>query len=942
MNKVKVSIIVTIYNAADYLRECLESLVSQTLKEIEVFMINDGSTDESKKIAEEYAVNYENFYIVNKEHGGNGQCKNYGVSFAKGEYIAFLNSNDYVANETYEKLYAMTNDGTVDIVTGNVVKIDEKGEDSSFLHNRVFKESVEDTHITKNPSLIYDTFIGNKIFRKEFWDKNNIKFIEHIVEEDLPVIIPAFFNANSTAILSDDVYYWRAEKNSLIGEKMNISEFIDRLYAIEVVDKFITDNVKDGTCTYIKNNRWINVDFMSYINRLDEVRPQNRGMFVNIIKEYIKEMPNSLFDDLKAIDRIKYYCIKNNELDTLMEVINFEKNNIASLEVIRKGNKYIGKFPFKGIPKEYYDMTIELNRAEEVKKISKITYEDGVMNLKGYVYIPRVNLDKSEIVKMSAYLINTKNGKKAEVKIINEKKPMITQNYGVRAKDYKLNNRLFNYDWCGYSINIDFNKKEIMALGSGKYNIIINLKVPGIDKDIVLGNPCKGKGATPKPYLWNLNKLLVKYDEDGNLIISSTKQFAGITACSFKDDSVILEGWFSDKDYDKKLLIINWKTGVQFPIYAEENKEYTISPTILKKHPNAEGFKVILNKERVMKTWGVGSWFFYYFRNGKRRPLTGVNILNKRKAIDNINLVRLDISLSGATILRNTKLSTYLDNININDENIRFATVLNKGELNIKGSISKVAIRCVTKKSDEDVVIPGEIIFSGKDILKAIFNLKLVDNKGRNLLTANDWKIYIDYESNEEKVSDELYTLENQEYDVINTDNHKYTLNISNKGVLGIKSKLVWSWIDKGPRRREALERYVYPALRLLPLNKKTVVFSEQAISNDDTSPKSLYEYIDKYCPQYKCVWTVKDESEKVAGGAEKVRIGSVKYLYYMATSKFMVNNLSLPEFYEKRKRTIEINTVDRSNISLDNQSREYNKSTEMFFINEVFNKASR
>ena len=942
MNNVKVSIIVTIYNAAEYLRECLDSLVNQTLKEIEVFMINDGSNDESKKIAEEYSIKYENFYIVNKDHGGSGQSKNYGVSFTKGEYIAFLNCNDYISNDAYEKLYAMSKGGTVDIVTGNVVRIDENGEKPSFLHEKVFKGTIEDTHITKNATLIYDTFIGNKIFRKEFWDKNKIKFIEHIVEEDIPVVIPAFFNANSTAILLDTVYYWRAEKNSLIGEKMNISQFIDRLYAIEVVDKFVKDNVKDGTCTYIKNNRWINVDFMSYINRLDEVRPKNRGMFVNIIKEYIKEMPDSLFDDLKAIDRIKYYCIKNDQVDVLMEAINFEKTHMDYLEVVRKGNKYIGKFPFKGVPKEYCDMTIELNRSQEVKKISKITYEDGIMTLKGYAYIPRVNLEKSEIVKLSAYLVNTSNGKKAKVDIINEKKPIITQNYGIRAKDYKINNRLFNYDWCGYSISIDFNNKDVMELGAGQYNIILNLRVPGIDKDIILGCPGNGKGAKPKPYLWNLNKLLVKYDEEENLIIESTEQLAGITGCSFKDDSVIVEGWFSDKDYDKKLLIVDWKTKVKFSIFAEENKDYIISPKVLKKYPNAEGFKVVIDKEMIMNTWGIGSWFFYYYKDGKREPLTGVNILNKRKAIDNINLVRLDISLSGATILRNTKLSTYLDNINIKDKSIRFATVLNKSEINIKGSISKVAIRCMAKKSDKDVIVPGEIIFNGKDLLKAVFNLKLVDGKDRNLLVADNWKFYIDYESNEDKVSDELYTLENQEYEVINTDNHKYNLNITNKGVLGVKVKLVWSWIDKGPRRREALERYVYPAFRLLPINKKTVVFSGQPVSDDDNSPKSLYEYIDKYCPQYKCVWTVKDESEKVSGGAKRVRIGSVKYLYYMATSKFMVNNLSLPEFYEKRRSTVEINTVDRSNISLENQSRQYNKATEMFFINEALNNAIR
>ena len=101
--KPKISVIVPVYNVQEYLEECLDSLVHQTMKEIEVIMVDDGSVDNSAEIMNIYSERYYNFIPVYKENGGLGHARNYGVSYATGEFIIFMDSDDYVTKDAYKK-----------------------------------------------------------------------------------------------------------------------------------------------------------------------------------------------------------------------------------------------------------------------------------------------------------------------------------------------------------------------------------------------------------------------------------------------------------------------------------------------------------------------------------------------------------------------------------------------------------------------------------------------------------------------------------------------------------------------------------------------------------------------------------------------------------------------------------------------------------------------
>ena len=116
----KVSIIVPIYNVEGYIEKCLETLVNQTLEDIEIILVNDGSTDNSELIAKRFFEKYpEKIVYLEKENGGLSDARNYGIPYSKGEYIAFLDSDDYVEKNMYEEMYELAKRENSDMVQCN-------------------------------------------------------------------------------------------------------------------------------------------------------------------------------------------------------------------------------------------------------------------------------------------------------------------------------------------------------------------------------------------------------------------------------------------------------------------------------------------------------------------------------------------------------------------------------------------------------------------------------------------------------------------------------------------------------------------------------------------------------------------------------------------------------------------------------------------------------
>jgi CDP-glycerol glycerophosphotransferase len=197
MNGKLLSIIVPVFNVQGYLHDCIDSLLEQNIDKslYEIILINDGSIDLSENIIDRYGEMYENIQVYHYENSGLGATRNKGINLAKGKFIAFLDSDDFVPKKAYSSLLESALYNDADIVTSPVERFENNKYSRSGLHKKVDFNSKVGTTLKDTPSLLYDTTSTNKIYDLEFLKKNNLYFPEGIVYEDIYFTMMAYSKA---------------------------------------------------------------------------------------------------------------------------------------------------------------------------------------------------------------------------------------------------------------------------------------------------------------------------------------------------------------------------------------------------------------------------------------------------------------------------------------------------------------------------------------------------------------------------------------------------------------------------------------------------------------------------------------------------------------------------------------------------------------------------
>ena len=216
----KVSVIVPVYNAGEYLKLCLDSLKHQTLQDIEFILVLDCPTDGSDKIAEEYAQNDARFKLIyNSENLHTGFSRNEGIQCAKGEYVGFADHDDYCELEMFEQLYKLAKEESADVVISNFY--DENNGSQSFFafpkgfNNRDFQKNAFDALISgrysKKNTYSFDNMnvIWNQIYRRSFLIENHILFLDNrkLTMEDVFFSIQVYHFATKVCYLPETYYH---------------------------------------------------------------------------------------------------------------------------------------------------------------------------------------------------------------------------------------------------------------------------------------------------------------------------------------------------------------------------------------------------------------------------------------------------------------------------------------------------------------------------------------------------------------------------------------------------------------------------------------------------------------------------------------------------------------------------------------------------------------
>ena len=266
-NDVKLSVIIPMYNVQNYVKECLDSLVNQTFKDMEIIVVDDGSTDDSVKIVSEYEKKYPFVKMVHKANGGLSDARNFGLQYAKGKYLAFIDSDDYVDHHLYELMVNEMDKG-YDIVVCDIQYFFE--DNTGFVMKGLDQRNID--NISKK-ALLSPMFAWNKIYLRSYFD--GYLYPLNTWYEDTPVTTLLFAKTSKIGYVDKPLIYYRQRKDSIMGSNNSI-----RIKEIFNVMTMVRNNFK-------KEGLWDKYyDEIEYLH-IEHLRLY--GMFRFIRSPYFKE-----------------------------------------------------------------------------------------------------------------------------------------------------------------------------------------------------------------------------------------------------------------------------------------------------------------------------------------------------------------------------------------------------------------------------------------------------------------------------------------------------------------------------------------------------------------------------------------------------------------------------------------------------------------------------
>ncbi len=230
---VDISVIVPVYNVEEYLAECLDSIICQIFSNMEIIIINDGSTDSSGKIADSYIKKDNRIKVIHQKNRGLSSARNIGIKIAKGEYISFIDSDDYIDSQMLSKMYNYAKQNTSDITVCGFYKVSQYGDKKCFIESA--EQSFENMLGSKIHAIACD-----KLYKKELFTKNAIEYPDNLYHEDVATTFKLYYYANKIAYLPLALYYWRTRYGS-IGKSIS-EKHINDFFEIFVITKdFLED-----------------------------------------------------------------------------------------------------------------------------------------------------------------------------------------------------------------------------------------------------------------------------------------------------------------------------------------------------------------------------------------------------------------------------------------------------------------------------------------------------------------------------------------------------------------------------------------------------------------------------------------------------------------------------------------------------------------------------
>ncbi|WP_313373447.1 glycosyltransferase family 2 protein [Chishuiella sp.] len=243
-----ISVIVPVYNTEKYLSKCLDSIINQTLKNIEIIIVNDGSIDNSQLIIDNFVKKDSRIKSIIKKNGGLSDARNFGIDNSKGDYLAFVDSDDYIDKNMFEEMYNLSQKHQSEIVLCDLVKVNEKGEEFRGLPQ---SPQLGDKIILKDDFTIFgemSCFACNKLFKKSLFDKH--RFRKGIHFEDIELIPKLVLDSTIISKINHPYYKYFERQDSIT--KTHTNKGLDMFLAVNEVSNYFMNSAYNSNNSNLK------------------------------------------------------------------------------------------------------------------------------------------------------------------------------------------------------------------------------------------------------------------------------------------------------------------------------------------------------------------------------------------------------------------------------------------------------------------------------------------------------------------------------------------------------------------------------------------------------------------------------------------------------------------------------------------------------------------
>ncbi|NEB54989.1 glycosyltransferase [Streptomyces griseus] len=336
----RLTVVVPLYNVEEYLGACLTSLAEQTMPDLEVVLVDDGSTDDGPSLAQEFADRDPRFRLIRQENAGLGAARNAGIREAHpgAEFLTFVDSDDVVPPGAYARMLAELDASGSDFATGNVLRLRSDGElEQSPMFRRPMEKARPATHVTRDWILLGDRIACNKVFRRTFWDEHAFAFPTGVLYEDIAVVLPAHFLARSVDVIEEPVYHWRDRDGSITTRRAVPRGIRDRVTAVTTVSRFLADRAETTGPAAEAKRRYdahaLSGDLWLFIEALGDGDAEFHEAFLEHAGGFAATVDPDVLTSLPLHLRVKWQLIRERRLPELLALLADEKKDRDTFHV---------------------------------------------------------------------------------------------------------------------------------------------------------------------------------------------------------------------------------------------------------------------------------------------------------------------------------------------------------------------------------------------------------------------------------------------------------------------------------------------------------------------------------------------------------------------------------------------------------------------------------